>query len=332
MNIIRTHDITLYGGTDENRIVLLPLSDEHLPLLYKWNADPEILYWTEGGKDVEMSYDEDTVHDIYGGASQNAFCFLVEVNGKPIGECWLQKMNLPNVLAMYPGGCDVRRIDIAIGEKTMWGRGIGTMFMAMLADFAFNGEFVDVLHCIHEDYNIRSRRICEKNGFTLILSEELPQPQKGKLQHHWRLTRREYIELRRERVPADDIFELPLAELQPSQLYISEGKLRLAKQWFDETDWANFDPIPIKQLDGKNVMTDGHTRAALAVINGWKTAPCCYETAELDWAAYAENVRWCEAEKILSPFDLARRAVPHKAYEELWRRRCCEARSALGAR
>jgi RimJ/RimL family protein N-acetyltransferase len=197
MSIIRTHDITLYGGTDDHNIVLRPLSDEHLPLLYKWNADPEILYWTEGGKDIEMSYDEDTVHDIYGGVSQNAFCFLVEVNGKPVGECWLQKMNLPNVLAMYPGGCDVRRIDMAIGEKAVWGRGIGTAFVAMLVDFAFNGEHVDVLHCFCEDYNVRSRRVWEKNGFSLILSEELPQPQKGKLQHHWRLTRREYIESRR---------------------------------------------------------------------------------------------------------------------------------------
>jgi hypothetical protein len=37
-----------------------------------------------------------------------------------------------------------------------------------------------------------ARRIWEKNGFTLVLSEELPQPQKGKLQHHFRLTREEY--------------------------------------------------------------------------------------------------------------------------------------------
>jgi len=66
MSIIRTHDITLYGGR-KNRIVLHPLSDKHLPLLYKWCADPEVLYWTEGGThDEKLSYDEETVHDIYG--------------------------------------------------------------------------------------------------------------------------------------------------------------------------------------------------------------------------------------------------------------------------
>jgi len=56
MNIIKTHDVTLYGGNDID-VVLRPLSDEHLPLLYKWCADPEVLYWTEGGtNDTTLSY------------------------------------------------------------------------------------------------------------------------------------------------------------------------------------------------------------------------------------------------------------------------------------
>ena len=43
MSIIKTHDITLYGGNDTD-IVLHPLCDYHLPLLYKWCTDPEVLY------------------------------------------------------------------------------------------------------------------------------------------------------------------------------------------------------------------------------------------------------------------------------------------------
>ena len=48
MSIIKTHDITLYGGNEVD-LVLRPLSDEYLPFLYKWNSDPDVLYWTEGG-------------------------------------------------------------------------------------------------------------------------------------------------------------------------------------------------------------------------------------------------------------------------------------------
>jgi len=192
MSIIKTHNITLYGSTGDYDIAMRPLSDEHLPFLYKWSADPEVLYWTEGGEDIERCYDANTVHAIYGGVSQSALCFLIEVNGEAVGECWLQKMNLANVIAMYPDSTDVRRIDMAIGEKKMWGKGIGTAVIRMLVDYAFTGEHVEILHCFNEDYNPRARCVWEKLGFSLVLSEDLPQPQKGKLQHHFRLTRNEF--------------------------------------------------------------------------------------------------------------------------------------------
>ncbi|ARP49561.1 hypothetical protein B6259_00800 [Ruminococcaceae bacterium CPB6] len=61
----------------------------------------------------DLSYRPDTVHQIYSGVSQNAFCFLIECDGIPIGDCWLRKMNLPDVLKMYPQSLDVRRIDMS---------------------------------------------------------------------------------------------------------------------------------------------------------------------------------------------------------------------------
>lgn len=192
MTIIKTHKVTLCGGK-KNSIVLKPLSDKHLPLLYKWCSDPEVVYWTDGGEDDGHTHDVNTVHKIYGGVSQNAFCFLIVVDGVPVGECWLQKMNLKKVLTMYDDSVDVRRIDMMIGEKEYWNKGIGSQFIPMIIDFAFNKEHVDVLHCLSGDYNIRSRRMWEKNRFTLILSEDLPQPQKGKYQYHFRLTKDEYL-------------------------------------------------------------------------------------------------------------------------------------------
>jgi RimJ/RimL family protein N-acetyltransferase len=194
MSIIKIHHVTLHGKTNQFDITLKPLSDEHLPLLYQWCADPEVLYWTEGGEDVEQSYDKETVHVIYGGVSQQALCFLIEANGVPIGESWLQKMNLPEVIAMYPEGCDVRRIDMSIGEKDYWNKGIGSEFVRILVEFAFDQEHVDVLHCICEDYNKRSGRVFVKNGFTLQHKEALPQPQKGKFQCHYVLTSEKYFD------------------------------------------------------------------------------------------------------------------------------------------
>ena len=78
MSIIRTHDFTLYGGNEEYQIVLRSLADKYLPYLYKWNADSEVLYWTEG--EEGLSYPKELVEKIYGGISQDNICFIIEVN------------------------------------------------------------------------------------------------------------------------------------------------------------------------------------------------------------------------------------------------------------
>lgn len=329
MSIIKTHDITLYGGS-KNRIVLRPLCDEHLPFLYKWCADSEVLYWTEGGTDdLNLSYDEKTVHDIYGGASQNALCFLIEADGVPIGECWLQKMNLLNVKAMYPENLDVRRIDMCIGEKDYWNKGIGTQFIGMMVDFAFCGEHVEILHCFCEDYNVRSRRMWEKHGFTQILAEQLPQPQKGKWQYHYRLTRSEFLFQKGRKISPVKQFLLPIAELQPSRLYINEGKLHLIKGWFELEKLTSenhdyFDPIPIVKINDRIVMTDGHSRALAALQAGWDTLPVYWIEEEQDIRTIENYLTWCDEEGIHKLDALIDRIVSYNEYQRLWCKRCME--------
>ncbi len=199
MSIIKTHGVTLCGAAGDHKITLCPLTDEHLSYLYKWCSDTDVLYWTEGGAAEELApYPPELVDQIYGMVSQNAHCFLISVDDTPIGECWLQKMNLSAVLQQYSPGTDVRRIDMSIGEKDWWGKGIGTAFVGMLLDFAFTDQKVDVLHCICEDYNQRSCRMWEKHGFTRCAAYPLPQPQLGKMQYHYRLTKQEYIAQQKE--------------------------------------------------------------------------------------------------------------------------------------
>ena len=112
MSIIKTHDITLYGSVGDYNIILHPLCDNHLPLLYKWGADPEVVYWSDGGN-VEV-FDAEDVKNIISHISHNGLCFLAEVNANPIGNFWIQNINIPEVSALYPG-LDVRRIDMEIG-------------------------------------------------------------------------------------------------------------------------------------------------------------------------------------------------------------------------
>lgn len=65
------------------RVVLQPLTEDDWGLLLRWNSDPKVLYFTEG--DDVSSYNLDQIHEIYQGVSQTAFCFIIKVNGIPVG-------------------------------------------------------------------------------------------------------------------------------------------------------------------------------------------------------------------------------------------------------
>ena len=65
------------------------------------------------------------VQELYCTVCAHAFCFVIEADGRPVGDCWLQEVNLDRILKQYPDE-DCRRIDLMIGQKGSLGRGIGT--------------------------------------------------------------------------------------------------------------------------------------------------------------------------------------------------------------
>ena len=169
------YTITLRG----DRVTLRPMTEADWPDLLRWNSDPEVLYYSEG--DDVQSYSMEEVQDIYRTVSQSALCFIIEYQGRSIGDCWLQRMNLERVLREYPG-FDLRRIDLMIGEKALWGQGLGTEVIRLLTDLAFHHENADYVFGVDiADYNLRSRRAFEKNDYRLIARH--PQPPGSKAQY-----------------------------------------------------------------------------------------------------------------------------------------------------
>jgi len=117
-----------------------------------------------------------------------------------------------------------------------------------------------------------------------------------------------------------ETFEANLTDLQPSQLYLSDEKLAEVERSLAAGEVL--DPVPVIHLDGREVLTDGHTRAFAAFRRGDRTIPAIRETDELDWDAYRVCVGWCLEAGIASVADLEGRIVPGGRFEELWIRRC----------
>ena len=141
---LEQHDIALSG----NRVVLRPMTEKDWGILLLWNSDPEVLWFAEG---------------------------------KPIGECWLQEMNLERILINHPED-DCRRIDLMIGEKDLWGKGYGTEVIATLTDFGFVREKADLIFgCSIADCNARSLRAFKRNGYRQYT--QFAQPPGGKAKY-----------------------------------------------------------------------------------------------------------------------------------------------------
>ena len=160
------------------KVILRPMTENDWAILFKWNNDPEILYFNEG--DNISSYTLEEVQQIYRSVSQNAFCFIIEYHHKPVGECWLQQMNLERILKKYPDR-ECRRIDLMIGEKSLWGTGFGTDTISVLTQFGFGNEQADyIFGCDIADYNRRSLRAFEKNGYQICAKIQQPIGEKAK--------------------------------------------------------------------------------------------------------------------------------------------------------
>ena len=116
--------------------------------------------------------------------------------------------------------------------------------------------------------------------------------------------------------------ELELKDLQVSQFYISNAKLEEIKKWFNKDDLSNFDAIPVKIIDDDIVMTDGHTRAVLAIMNDINKVPLVWENDDLSWDMYQECVKECKRQNIKSPYDLLSRIVDEDEYKDKWDKWC----------
>lgn len=115
-------------------------------------------------------------------------------------------------------------------------------------------------------------------------------------------------------------FRVEISSIQPSQLYVCREKLTAVERAIDAGECL--EPIPVKELDGRLIFSDGHTRALAALLRGESQIEACWEDEPLDWDEYRICVEWCLAEGIRTASDLRGRVIPAHEYETVWIGRC----------
>jgi len=69
-------------------------------------------------------------------------------------------------------------------------------------------------------------------------------------------------------------------------LYVSSEKLSRVMEVLDSRGAGSLEPVPVKELNGEIVSTDGHTRALALYMKGFSEVEVEWEDTDLDWEAY----------------------------------------------
>jgi RimJ/RimL family protein N-acetyltransferase len=182
--VLNTHNYRLTG----ERVVLRPITEDDWQIIEVWETDPEVIYWADSDPKETRTIEE--VQYIFRSVSQNAYCFIVEVENVPIGSCWLQHMNIGEILKKYlDQSC--WRIDLALGKES-WGQGFGTDIIHTLTQFAFEHEKADIVFGGVSDYNERSQRTFIKAGYQPVMKLEDPPGSKAQYTYWHAISRKDW--------------------------------------------------------------------------------------------------------------------------------------------
>ncbi len=125
-----------------------------------------------------------------------------------------------------------------------------------------------------------------------------------------------------------ETFEIDIQELGVSQLYLNQRKVEAVRERASQEDFAGFEPLPVYDFgDGRKVLTDGHSRAFVALLRGQKTLTVYWDndpntTGKLPQRMYQMFLEWCRAAGVRTLNDLQSRVLQPAIYEFFWLERC----------
>lgn len=142
------------------QVFLRPAERSDLALFVGWLNDAETAQFLTVRAPMSLASEEQWYEKLLETQGKERWHFVICLvdSGQPIGTIGLFDLNHPNGSA---------GMGIAIGEKSLWGRGYGTDALNALLDFGFGELRLERIWLDVYDYNARARRSYEKCGFKL---------------------------------------------------------------------------------------------------------------------------------------------------------------------
>ena len=115
--------------------------------------------------------------------------------------------------------------------------------------------------------------------------------------------------------------EVNIKDLHPTQLYLSEKKLKDIQMLYQSKEKRNINPISVLAFGNCFLITDGHHRAYQALLVGQDTISAEFDRDGGD-ELYHLYAQACEKRKIYSVLDLKDHILSQDEYEAKWYNWC----------
>jgi RimJ/RimL family protein N-acetyltransferase len=160
----------------------------------RWFNDAEMLSFIGMRAPMGRAQEERWFERMLDGEGREAYHFVIclREDGRPIGTIGFFDLSLLNGSA---------ELGISIGEKALWGRGLGTDALEVLIDFGFGELRLERIKLRVYDFNKRAIRAYEKVGFTLEGTERHATYRRGRYHddHIMSILREEWLAQERPR-------------------------------------------------------------------------------------------------------------------------------------
>ena len=115
--------------------------------------------------------------------------------------------------------------------------------------------------------------------------------------------------------------KVDIKNLHPTQLYLSEKKLKVIQNLFQSAETFNSNPISVLSFKNRLLITDGHHRVYQALLMGQDTISAEWDKDGGD-EVYDLYAQVCEERKIYTVLDLKNRILSQDEYEAKWYNWC----------
>ena len=151
----------------KDEIRIRDFTESDLPLMLKWLTDDRVLEYYEG-RDIRFTMDTLSAHFLE--AIPDGFRVIIEYRNVPIGYGQVYRVSGEMFDEYnYPDdGHVVFAMDQFIGEPEYWSKGIGSLFLKMMAAYLKENMSAERVILDPHQNNNRAIRAYEKAGFKII--------------------------------------------------------------------------------------------------------------------------------------------------------------------